>query len=426
MAEIGNTTVFSQTDASNTSGTVPTWSEGMAPSQVNDSARALQGAVTREWNWRNATLTSTGAANAYVLTYTVAPAALYNGQRFTFLTNFANTGSATLNINSLGAKTIKKIVAGVKTALASGDLASGALIEVAYNSGDDSFLLVNISGDSVLTGASNAFTGTNTFAGDSTFNNLVNITEDFRLSGDISPAQITADQNDYAPTGHATASVIRISTDQNDRNITGLEGGADGRVVLIINVGSFRFFLVHDDGASSTAANRFLTADNGYAQIPANGAAILIYDSTSSRWRVHVTATIRAPQSAMEAATSQAQYVTPGFQHNHPGHPKVWGKVTYSAGTPTLQVGYNITSITDTGVGDLLVTFNTDFSGVHYAFLATCETNDPTIDSGGDKPVAYIGAMTAGTAQIVFAVDDGLAPADTGIASVSFVGLGDQ
>lgn len=143
MPDLGNTSVFSQTDGSNNTGTQPSWSGSAAPSTIDDAGRALQGAVFREWNWRNFTVSTTGSANAYVVTYSVAPAALYNGQRFGFITNFANTGSATLNINSLGAKTIKKVVAGVKTALASGDMASGAFVEVAYNTSDDSFLWVN-------------------------------------------------------------------------------------------------------------------------------------------------------------------------------------------------------------------------------------------------------------------------------------------
>ena len=112
MPDLGNGAVFSQTDANNNTGTVPTWAEGMAPSQVNDSARAFQGAVKREWDYSHFTLTSTGAANAYVLTYAVAPAALYNGLRFSFTTNFGVTGTATVNVNALGAKIIKKDVAG--------------------------------------------------------------------------------------------------------------------------------------------------------------------------------------------------------------------------------------------------------------------------------------------------------------------------
>jgi hypothetical protein len=143
MPEIGNSAVWSQTDASNNTGTQPSWSGSASPDTIDNAGRAMMGAITREWNWRSFTVSTTGSPNAYVVTYSVAPDALYNGQRFGFITNFANTGSATLNINSIGAKTIKKVVAGTKTALSSGDMASGAFVEVAYNQADDSFLWVN-------------------------------------------------------------------------------------------------------------------------------------------------------------------------------------------------------------------------------------------------------------------------------------------
>lgn len=142
-ADLGNTSVISPTDSSNGSGTCPSWSGSAAPSTIDEAGRCLQGAIAREWSWRNPTLTTTGSANAYVLTYSVAPAAYYNGQTFSFKTNFANTGTATLNVNSLGAKTIKKDVSGTLTALSSGDIASGAFISVAYNSSDDSFVWMN-------------------------------------------------------------------------------------------------------------------------------------------------------------------------------------------------------------------------------------------------------------------------------------------
>jgi hypothetical protein len=143
MPDLGNGSVFSQTDGSNNSGTAPSWSGSAAPSTLDDSGRALQGAVTREWNWRNFTLTATGTDNAKVLTYSVAPAAYYNGQRFAFIANTTNTGSATLNVNSLGAKTIKSMVTGTLTAIASGDMVAGTFVEVSYNSADDSFVWVN-------------------------------------------------------------------------------------------------------------------------------------------------------------------------------------------------------------------------------------------------------------------------------------------
>jgi hypothetical protein len=102
------------------------------------------------------------------------------------------------------------------------------------------------------------------------------------FQGDITPAQITADQNNYNPTGLATAYVLRLSSDAT-RTITGLAGGADGRELILVNVGSQNIVLA-DEHASSTAANRF--ALDTSLTLGADTAARLLYDSTSTRWRL--------------------------------------------------------------------------------------------------------------------------------------------
>src|SRR5689334_3071411 len=109
----------------------------------------------------------------------------------------------------------------------------------------------------------------------------LDITGTFALSGDISPSQITGNQNDYNPTGLSTATVLRLNSDAS-RNITGLQGGADGRIITIVNIGSTDIVLKNSDSGSS-AANRFsLQAD---ITLAGGDGCILIYDSTSSRWR---------------------------------------------------------------------------------------------------------------------------------------------
>lgn len=71
-----------------------------------------------------------GANDTYVITLSPAPAAYAVGQTFRFKANTANTGAATLNINSLGAVTIVK---GVSTTLADGDIAAGQINTVVYD-----------------------------------------------------------------------------------------------------------------------------------------------------------------------------------------------------------------------------------------------------------------------------------------------------
>jgi hypothetical protein len=103
-----------------------------------------------------------------------------------------------------------------------------------------------------------------------------------KLTGDISPAQITSSQNNYDPTGLSGASVVRLTSDAA-RDITGLAGGSDGRVLVLVNVGSFNITL-KDASGSSSAANQFaLYADKVIA--PDTGV-VLQYDSTSTKWRI--------------------------------------------------------------------------------------------------------------------------------------------
>lgn len=99
------------------------------------------------------------------------------------------------------------------------------------------------------------------------------------FSGTASPAQITAAQNDYTPTGLSSASTLRLSSDAR-RNLTGLAGGSNGRELVIHNVGTFPITFSQDDAASN-AGNRF-----AFAHTLSGGHSMRIkYDSTSARWR---------------------------------------------------------------------------------------------------------------------------------------------
>jgi hypothetical protein len=119
----------------------------------------------------------------------------------------------------------------------------------------------------ILSAAANAWTGLNDFQ------------QAFYLSGVATPSQITADQNDYG--GLSTNTVMRLSSDAA-RSITGLAGGAAGRVALVHNVWNFPITLVKES-ASSTAGNRF-AFDVDLILAPSQ-STLLWYDTASSRWR---------------------------------------------------------------------------------------------------------------------------------------------
>lgn len=109
------------------------------------------------------------------------------------------------------------------------------------------------------------------------------------FTSDITPAQITANQNDYNPTGLSTASVLRLSSDAHGRVLTGLQGGSDGRLLTLHNVGSFVISLANEDTGSS-AGNRFKFDSS--VDLGADQCVAIQYDSTSSRWRLFAA---RAP-----------------------------------------------------------------------------------------------------------------------------------
>lgn len=133
----------------------------------------------------------------------------------------------------------------------------------------------------------------------------------------------------------------------------------------------------YTDGTTSVEQFRTLTlapeesliyTDGTWFVYDANGGvktdAALASDTAPGRIQV-------ATQAEMEAATSTTVAVTPGRQHFHPGMLKAWVDCV-GAGT-TINASYNITSLTDTGAGQVTVNIATDFSAANYAVTATVE-----------------------------------------------------
>lgn len=106
------------------------------------------------------------------------------------------------------------------------------------------------------------------------------------LKNVISPAQLTADQNDYSPTDWATASAMRLSTDAS-RAVTGFAAPspARARAVLVSNVGAEALVLANQS-ASSVADNRIITGTGADLTVAADSSVLLVYDETTERWRV--------------------------------------------------------------------------------------------------------------------------------------------
>lgn len=114
------------------------------------------------------------------------------------------------------------------------------------------------------------------------------------LNAILTPANLAANADNYAPAGGPAATVWRINPTAS-RTISGIDVAAsvdilarEGRVILIQNVSATlanTLILAHES-ASSLAANRFLCPNNANVTIRANGSALVVYDDTSDRWRV--------------------------------------------------------------------------------------------------------------------------------------------
>ena len=129
-----------------------------------------------------------------------------------------------------------------------------------------------------------------------------------------------------------------------------------------------------------------------------------------------VAGPIVATQAQMEAGTATNKLVSPGRQHHHKSSAKAWGKVTFSAGTPTLEDGYNST-ITDSGPGITTISMSAQMSSSAYAAIAT------VLVSGSSLKYVVTDAYAAGSFIVRTFGDASASAADV---NFSFLVFGDM
>lgn len=167
MADLGSST-WSEIDASNNQVPPNGWPEGMAPSDVNNSARSQMGGEKRWWARSNSTQTTTGTSTAYVLTYAAAESALYDGEETSFVLHTTCGPLPTLNRDGLGAKFLRRFdyATNAFISVGAGDFRENQVLRVRYNLSANRYDVIAASvspGDFVVTNSNNTFTGTNTF-----------------------------------------------------------------------------------------------------------------------------------------------------------------------------------------------------------------------------------------------------------------------
>jgi hypothetical protein len=153
---------YSKTAGSNTTLAGVSAAEGMSPASVNNLIRAIAADIKSWQEDIGGANTTTGSLNAYLLTTDSTLAALADGVMVAFIANHTNTGAATLAVDGLTAKAIRK---DGDDALAAGNIVDGGLYMAGYdasaNSAAGAWLLLNPAVD--ILDDDNTWSGSNVF-----------------------------------------------------------------------------------------------------------------------------------------------------------------------------------------------------------------------------------------------------------------------
>jgi hypothetical protein len=138
---------WSQTASSNaTADSTINWAEGMAPSAVNDSARAMMAAVAKYRDDVAGGIVTTGSSTAYAVSTWQGfdTLAHLNGQMIACVPHTTSGATVTLKVDSLGAKPLR---ASPNVELQGGTLVQGTPYVATYNNSDGAFYLQGFAGN---------------------------------------------------------------------------------------------------------------------------------------------------------------------------------------------------------------------------------------------------------------------------------------
>jgi hypothetical protein len=333
-----------------------------------------------------------GGSDSYAITLSPALSSYATGQLINFKANTKNTGAASLNVNGLGAKTIKKDGG---ADLADGDISANQIVQVIYD-GTNFQLLSQVFGAIGQNGGS-------VYAAD------VGGTDSYAIT--LSPA----------PTAYTTGMVVRFKANTLNTGAATLSCNSIGAITIkkfgstndlatgdilanqivevIYDGTNFQMISCVDDiNNLTTDSTPDVTADY-----------VKTWDASASTYKKSLLQNLApaAAQSDQETATSTTTYVTPGRQQYHPSANKA--AVSFNGtGTVAIRVSYNVTSITDHGVGDYTVNLTTAFSTANYYFGGNthCSTTLVSLFGKiGTAPTASALRITTGRTDTQAATD---------------------
>jgi hypothetical protein len=214
----------------------------------------------------------------------------------------------------------------------------------------------------------------------------------------ITPAQITVTQNNYDPSGFATATVVRISSNTTEIwgitgfSATGISSGAEKK---IMNVGSTPIYLAGEH-PSSTAANRLSVQQD--IVLGAKQSVTIIYDGTASRWIVEgVSMNPHVFHNWAAASATIGDWGIVSFNAINAGT-----VATVVAATNTTPVSHRISTATTTnGGGSICITKSVaSMNRINTGhFFAECYISTPSALSDGTNGytagLSYANATTS-------------------------------
>ena len=125
------------------------------------------------------------------------------------------------------------------------------------------------------------------------------------------------------------------------------------------------------------------SSGNPSALVKGSANYVLTSDGTDIAWAAASGGPSQANQAAVEGETNEDTYVPPDLLKHAPGVAKVWCWINSTGGIgDALDQAYNVASITDSGTGQRVVVFDTDFSDTNSVAAAsprsTLNDNDAT------------------------------------------------
>ena len=206
--------------------------------------------------------------------------------------------------------------------------------------------------------------------------------------------------------------------------ITGISSAQGGRTIKLRFAGAYPLtnnattFII-PGGSTTTASGDTCEAINEAAQGASGSNWRLFNYERASGSPLNLT-DFTASQAQIETGTSTAVFASVGNMKYHDGVAKAWTTGTHG-GTPDSpgNDSYNVTSVSDTGVGIMTVNFTTSFSSVNYTQSGMCQR---AATNSALWPAIYISTDPTASACAIAFVSDGAANTDPNYYSAIFHG----